>query len=204
MHKKLMLACMAIASMAAFVASGASASPLLTNSGVAVPVGTSITGKNTGNIVFTGAFNVTCPSLDLNGTVTENNGVRIKGEIPVGAFSITGTGAGGDCTSALGSVKVTVNSKVCLETNKGTDNLVFTGCGGAPYTATFEITGTGPCKYSVASVTATYLTNTGATVNVFEQATKKEEGGIFCPTEGKADDDLDLYATGGTPQLTIS
>lgn len=203
MHK-LITAWFAITALAAFVAPTASASPLLTSGGVAVPVGTSITGKNTGNIAFTGAFNVACSSVDLSGTVTKNSGTKITGEIPVGGVSITGTGPGGDCTTALGSAKVTVNSKVCLETITGTDTLVFTGCGGAPYTATFEITGTGPCKYSAASVTATYLTNASATVIVSEQVTKKEEGGFFCPSEGKADDDLDLYTTGGATQLTVS
>jgi hypothetical protein len=209
MHKKFMIACMAISAFAAFViAPAASASPVLTSGGVAVPVGTSITGKNTGDTLFTGAFNMACTSVDLTGTVSANTGTAIKGTIPVGGMTITGTGAGGDCTSALGGVKVTVNSEVCLENITKIDEITLDGClvNGVtqPYTVTLEVTGTGPCKYKAATVKGKYLTNSGATVNMVEQATVKEEGGIFCPSEGKADLDFDLYAKEGATQLTIS
>jgi hypothetical protein len=204
MHKKLIMACMAIAAFAAFVvAPAASASPVLTSEGKVVPVGTSITGKNTGAITFTGGFNVACSSADLSGTVTKNSENQIKGEIPVGGASFTGTGTGGDCTSALGNVKVTVNTKLCMET-KGTtvDTETITGCG-ASVVFTLEITGTGPCKYSTASITDTYTTNiTPASTTVSEQEAKKSEGGFFCPSSGKLDMVFDRYTTGGSGLAT--
>jgi hypothetical protein len=210
MHKKLMMACMAIAAFAAFViAPAASASPVLTSNNVPVPVGTSITGHNTGETLFTGAFNVRCTTAHMTGTVTANSGTSIKGTIPVGSAVFTGTGANGDCTSALGNVKVTVNSELCLETVTGSDTVKTTGCGGAPVVFTLEVTGTGPCKYSTASVLGTYVTGE-ATILISEQAAKKSEGGFFCPSEGKLDLHFDLYTTGATPngtpgvQLTIS
>jgi hypothetical protein len=207
MHKKLILACMAIAAFAAFViAPAASASPTLTSEGIDVPVGTSITAKNTGNTTFTGAFNVVCDHVHLGGDVTQNSGGVIKGELTTIDFN--GTGTNTDCTSALGSTKVIVNSRLCIETVTGTDTIKTTGCVG-PVTFTLEVTGTGPCKYSTEKVTGTYLTNAEATVNISEQEAKKHEGGIFCPSSGKLDMDFDLYTTGATtttagPQLTIS
>ena len=199
MSKKLIAACMAIALFAAFaLPAAASASPHMTQGGVGVAVGTSITGQNTGETVFTGAFNVRCSSADLSGTLTENSGTSIKGEIPVGNASFTGTGTGGDCTSALGSTKVTVNSKLCLQTTKTADQLEVTGCG-ANVTFTLEITGTGPCKYSTSRVLGTFTTSPeNAKVTVSEQEATKEEGGIFCPSSGKLDMVFDLTA-GGKP-----
>ncbi|MGN6556686.1 MAG: hypothetical protein ACTHLH_01575 [Solirubrobacterales bacterium] len=208
MHKKLMLACMAIAAFAAFVvAPAASASPVLTDPTIegankAVPVGTSITGANTGPTFFKGGFEVECTNDDLVGTLKENTGTKIKGEIPVGGASFKGTEAGEDCKSFLGATNVKVNSKLCLETVAGTDNVTTTGCG-ANVTFTLEITGTGPCKYSAASISGTYNTNADATVNIPKGIAKKEEGGIFCPGEGFLEMDFDLYTTGkGT--LSIS
>jgi hypothetical protein len=205
MNRKLMMACMAIAAFAAFViAPAASASPVLTENGVAVAVGAEITGKNTGNTLFTGPFNVVCSNADLAGKVTANSGTQIKGEIPAGSATFTGTGTSSDCTSALGSAAVTVNSALCLETVKGTDTVSVTGCGGN-VVFTLTVTGTGPCKYSTATVKGTYVTNAGATVNVLEQEAVKSEGGFFCPSSGKLDMDFDLYTKNTvTPQLTIS
>jgi hypothetical protein len=204
MHKNLIMASLAIAAFAAFaVAPVASASPVLTSEGKVVPVGTSITGKNTGAITFTGGFNVACSSADLSGTVTKNSENQIKGEIPVGSASFGGTGTGGDCTSALGSVKVTVNTKLCMETKSTVvDTETITGCG-ASVVFTLEITGTGPCKYSTASMTDTYTTNiTPASTTVSEQEAKKSEGGFFCPGSGKLDMVFDRYTTGGAGLTT--
>jgi hypothetical protein len=215
MFKKLIMACMAIAAFAAFVvAPAASASPVLTEITIVeeggvkkevsdtIAVGTSITGLNTGITKFTGPFGVECDHDHLAGTVTANTGSKIKGEIPVGSAKFNGTATNTDCTSALGATSVTVNSKLCLETVTGSDNVLTTGCG-ANVTFTLEITGTGPCKYSTASVSGTFKTNAAATVNLSEQVAKKHEGGIFCPSEGKLDMDFDLYTTNGAI-LTIS
>ncbi|MGN6588416.1 MAG: hypothetical protein ACTHKT_13260 [Solirubrobacterales bacterium] len=226
MHKKLMMACMAIAAFAAFViAPAASASPVLTEGTTAVlphntaktctedPTGC-IIGTNTGVTKFTASgFNVECDHDVLTGWVTKNSGTKIEGTVPAGKAEFHGTGTGTDCTSALGPVKVTVTSELCLATGeittsngtKDPDGVTVTGCG-ANVKFDLEITGTGNCEYSTASVLGTYLTNAAATVNISEQAASKVAGGIFCPSSGKLDMDFDLYTDNlptETP-LTIS
>jgi hypothetical protein len=208
MHKKLMMACMAIAAFAAFViAPAALASPVLTNGGVAVGVGTELTGKNTLNTKFTSSLTVECSNADLTGKVTKNSGTEIAGEILVGGALFTGTGTGGDCTSSgifNAPTAVTVNSKLCLATVPKTDNVTITGCG-ANIAFTLNLTGIGPCLYESSTVLGTFVTNAGATVNVSEQEVKYTgSGGTFCPGSGKLDMDLDLYTKGGGTQLTIS
>jgi hypothetical protein len=204
MHKKLITACMAIAAFAAFVmAPAASASPVLTDEtpgGIVdtLQPGAWITGTTTGEAVFTGPFNVRCHG-HLSGTVTQNNGTQIKGTVPVGNAIFTGTGTGGDCTSALGNVKVTVTSELCMETVKATDNVFVNGCSGAPITFDLAITNVITCKYSTASVTGTFKTSDDATVNLSEQPAKEEEPkSAFCPDEGSLDMDFDLTTTDGT------
>jgi len=204
MQKKLIMACMAIAALAAFVvAPAASASPALTESGVKVAAGTSITGKNTGNVLFTGGFAVECSSADLKGTVSTNTGSWIGITVPLFSSSFTGSGFGGDCTSALGDVQMTLNGSLCLETS-GADTVPVNGCGG-PITFTLKVTSAGiSCAYSTASVTGSFKTNAAATVNVFSQGATRESGQSFlCPSEGRMTMDFDLTTTDGT-QLTIS
>jgi len=210
MHKKLMTACMAIATFAAFViAPAASASPVLTDekqggNGETLPNGAWIVGKNTGNTVFSGGFNVTCSTGVLNGKVTANTGTTIAGEVAAGSASFTGTGSGGDCTSALGDVRVTVNSALCLHASNASDNVTITGCGSS-VTFTLDVTGAGvSCAYSTASVTGTYKTATDATVNLNAQpATREANQNFLCPANGTLTMDFDLYTTDGT-RLTVS
>jgi len=205
MHKKLMLACMAIAAFAAFVvAPAASASPVLTDitkvgePAETVPTSAWIVGKNTGNTLFEGGFAVTCTTAVLNGKVTANTGSTIAGEVAAGAATFTGTGSGGDCTSALGDVKPTVNSKLCLHAQSGSDNVTVTGCG-ANITFTLSVTGSISCAYSAASVTGTYQTSGDATVNLNKQPATRESGQSFlCPATGSLTMDFDLYTTDGT------
>jgi hypothetical protein len=190
MQKKLIQACLAVAAAAVFVvAPTASASPVLTNAkGVAVPVGTEIKATAVGNGVFTGAFNVVCTGGEGSGVVTANTGTLIKGEIPANSLKFSGTGSGGECTSSLGNVTVSVNSKICSETTKGTDSGVSTGCG-SPITFSFAVTGSATCRYSTASMTGTFFTAPkDAQGALSEQSAKGEEGNSFlCPTEGKLD-----------------
>ncbi|MGN6556668.1 MAG: hypothetical protein ACTHLH_01485 [Solirubrobacterales bacterium] len=205
MNKKLMMACTAVAAFVALIVVPTASAAMLTevtNTMVVdtVPAGTWVTGKTTAPSKFTASgFNVECSNGELNGKVTQNAEGEAKGEIAVGGATFTGTGTSGDCTSALGSTKVTVNSKLCLAASKSADTVSITGCG-ANVTFTLEITGTGPCKYSTASVGGTLMT-TKSPVTVSEQEAKKEEGGIFCPSSGKLDIELDLYTTGGTQIL---
>jgi hypothetical protein len=199
MHKKLMMACMAIAAFAAFViAPAASASPVATQGGVALKAGTAIVGTNTGNTVFSGSgLTIECSKAVLTGTLTENSGTSIKGEIKAGNAKFNGTGTSEDCTSNLGSASATVNSALCLATVSKTDNVSVTGCSGA-VVFSLSVTGTGICKYSSATVTGTFVTNADATVKLTNQAANKVEGGIFCPSTGVLNMDFDLTAGGNT------
>jgi hypothetical protein len=202
MHKKLMLACMAIAAFAAFVIAPAAQGAVLTENGTALATGTSVTAKNTGITKFTGGFGVECEVAHLAGTVTTNSGGVVKGEIPATSATFTNTG-GTACKSLLGATTVKVTSNLCLELPKGTDILTVKGCSG---NVVFDLTASGvTCKYEAASVSGTATTNsTPATANVSEQPAKEVGGSFFCPDEGKLDMDFDLYTTGGTIGLTLS
>lgn len=200
MHKKLMLACMGVAAFAAFAIPSAASAATLTSEGKPVPVGTSITAFNTGVTEFTASVPVECDHVHLSGTVTQNNTTGpIKGEITTKDFK--GTGPETECTSPAGSVNVTVNSRLCLETTTE-DKFKVTGCG-ANVTFTLVITNVATCKYSAASVSGTFTTNsTPVTATISEQPALKEEGGIFCPNEGKLDMDFNLHTTGATTTST--
>ncbi len=114
MHKRLIMACMAITAFAAFVvAPAASASPVLTH-----PTGTAycpnggtgstclVTGTNIGNWEFmNGLGTFVCNSVTMTGNVTTNKENHIQIDITEAHF--TGTGAGGDCTSPIGDFKLT-------------------------------------------------------------------------------------------------
>jgi hypothetical protein len=219
MKSKLIAACMALAAFAAIaLPATASASPQLVETTAGLPydvlaVGASITAKNEKetNTVFTGPFNVTCSSAHLVGTLLENykvgTGTAIRGTIPVGGATFGGTGTSGDCTSALGSVKPTVNSELCLNTTKVEDQLEVTGCEGKVVTFSLAITGSVTCRYQTAKVLSTFTTDgtvgstTAATVLVSEQEARGEgEGNSFiCPTAGKLDMPFELSTTNGTP-----
>ncbi len=203
MQKKLMIACMAVAAFAAFVIAPAASATTLTESGAALKVGSSITATNTGIFRFTGAFNLQCEKVHLQGSVTQDNTTGpVKGEIPVGSATISNSGSV-ECNSALGATVVTVTSKLCWETIIGMDTMKFTGCGA---NVKFDLkVGGVSCLYETASVTATFTTNsTPATVSLSEQPAKEVGGIFFCPDDGKLDMDLDLYTTGGTTGLTLS
>lgn len=197
MHKKLI---MAFVALAAFVTpSAALASPVLTDSTWAkVPVGEELKGMNTGDILGTGAAGPAwkCTAIDLQFKVTENSGTSIRGEAAAGSVKLTGTGAGGDCTSNSGDVRWTLNSKLCFATAEK-DQIQLTGCGGN-LVYTKEITGIGPCKYSKGGMTGTFLTVfSDATVNITEQQFSRVESGPFCPFLEHLDLHFDLVTSAG-------
>jgi hypothetical protein len=203
MHKKLTIACMAIAAFAAFVIPPAASGAVLTESGVAVAVGSSIKGENVGSVTFTGAFNLGCSKEVLTGATVVNSGGTTSITVPSGGVHLSGTGAGGDCTSALGDAAVTVSSEYCTHISKGTDAETVNGCTGN-LVVTFAVTPLGSCKYSTASISGSVVTNTTpVTGNFSEQELKKSEGGIFCPSSGKLDMSIRSSTTDGTG-LTIS
>jgi hypothetical protein len=202
MHKKLMAACMAITASVAFVLASAASATTLTESGSALAVGSSFTAKNTSSVKFTGGYSLICEEAHLQGSLTQNNGAVVKGEIPVGGVTFTNAG-GAACSSALGATTYTFTSKLCLETVKGTDNLSITGCGGS---IVYDMTSAGvACKYEAASWSGTVKTNvTPAPLTISEQPAKEVGGLFFCPDEGRWDMAFDFYTTGAITGLTFS
>lgn len=207
MSKKLVTGLLALVAFTVLaLPADASASPALTDSeGKAVAVGTELTGKSVGEIIFRDASaNFTCSRVDLSIKVTENSGTSIKGEVPAGSTSFTGTGASGDCTSPLGDVGVTMNSKLCLVSTKTADQIEVTGCG-TNLTLSRAITGSVTCKYETSHFLATLTTAPNdAEIRVSEQAIKGESTNSFvCPSESKLDVWFALTTkAGGT--LTVS
>jgi hypothetical protein len=210
MHKKLMMACMAIAAFAAFVVAPAAQAGVLTEGGVALATGTSVTAQSVGVTKFTGSpLSVECETAHLQGTVTANSSGTIAGEIPVGSAEFHNAG-GTPCSSPAGGVTVNVTSKLCLHLPKGTDILTINGCGTA--SVVFDlVVGTTTCEYSATSVSGTVTTNaTPATATVSEQPanlvkeTPVHEFIKVCSSTGKLDMTFGLYTTGGTTGLTIS
>jgi hypothetical protein len=203
MHKKLIMACMAIAAFAAFVMAPAASAASLTEGGTAVAVGSSITGT-AGVTKFTaGSETVTCSAADMSGTVTANSNGTVAGEILAANTSFTGTATGGDCTSeGLGPVKPTVNSKLCLHVAKGTDVGTVTGCAGAAITFTLNVTNLGiACRYEKASLNAeitTAVNGKDAEVNVVSGQSVPRESNFLCPASGELDMEFVLTTTGGT------
>ena len=201
MHKKLLVACMAIAAFAAFVIAPAAQAAVLTDAQGTVPVNASITGLNESGTKtkFTGGFGVECEVAHVKGTVTKNSEGTVSGEVPVGSATFTNAGGAG-CSSALGATTVTVTSKLCLHIAKGSDTVVTTGCGG---NVVFDLKAAGvTCKYETASVSGTSSTpaaGTSSTVKVFEQEAKEVGGIFFCPDTGKLDMEFLLKTTDGTP-----
>jgi hypothetical protein len=198
MHKKLILAFVALA---VFITSPAAlASPVLTSSpGVKVPVGEEIKWTNTGDYLGTGLEgnpSWKCTGVDLQFKLTENSGVSIRGEAAAGSAKLTGTGAGGDCTSAAGNVAWTFNSALCFST-VAKDQIQVTGCSGSIF-YTLDTTGVGSCKYSMASMTGTFPTVfQDATVGLPNLQGSKVEGGFFCPSKDNLDLHFDLVTSAG-------
>jgi hypothetical protein len=199
MQKKTTIICMAVAAFAALAAPTASAVQLKEN-GTTIAVGASITGKSSGETKFTAAgLTLTCSSTHARGTVTRDASGTIAGEIPVGGIALTGTGAGEDCTSNLGSFQPVMTSKLCLHIANGADTGTMTGCGG-PIKFSLNITGVTTCKYQTASASGTIATAPNdAEVTASEQPIAEEAPNqFFCPDSAKIDTQWVLTTTDGT------
>jgi hypothetical protein len=205
MHKKLMLACMAIAAFAAFVvAPAASASPVLTDVTGTVAVGSKIKATNVGPsfLTISSGGHVECTGVTLTGEVVKNSGTVVEGNIETANFS--GTGSGGDCTSPLGDIKVTNPSLPwCISSTKaGTFSVRGGKCSEASRAITFtmDVTGLVNCSYTKASVNGTYTTvGEVTTLEVKEEnfANTGEGNNIFCPTSGKLDMAMRMWTDEG-------
>jgi hypothetical protein len=217
MSKKLIMACMAVAAFAAFVAPAtalATNDPDLTcdQGGSLCAVGTKIVGTNVGVLLMTDAnTNVLteCSSATMTGTVTKNDGSNVEGTIETATFS--GTGTNGECTSSFGGITVETNIgngvPWCLRSTSTMTTNEFqvrgNSCSLASRSITFVLNSTtiGKCRYNRPTpAPGTYTTEaTGdAILNIAGQEWAKEEGSVLCPTKGFLDLNFTLETENGS------
>lgn len=217
MNLKLKLVHFSLVAFAAFAIAPAlaSASPVLTKSGVALAVGSPVTGQSSNVVLTTSSGNITCQTADLAGTVTQNNGTEVKGEIT--SASYTGTGTSGRCTSTISDLlggTVTAQFTVetlphCIAVTAGAAMISHINACTAGQNLRFTLHlfshlpgPIGTCTFESASVTTEYTTNgIAAALHATEQPFTSSSGGI-CPSVAKLDQDITL-TTGGA-STTIS
>ncbi|HET9152974.1 MAG TPA: hypothetical protein VFN85_02520 [Solirubrobacterales bacterium] len=212
MSKKLIIACMALVSLAAFalpaVASAANKPTLVetptSTETLHVEPGSKIISTNSGETFFwnTGATTkqVTCNKAVMTGTVLKNSEGTIEGEITSSIFQGTGAISADnnlpECTGSFGNAYVTVSTPMCIRSTPvmAEDEFQVTGgkCGTeGKVTFTIGSTTVGACKYlSTGPVKGTFTTNeTETTLTVTNTNTASgaelEEGGFFCPSSGQ-------------------
>jgi hypothetical protein len=207
MHEKAWRSCRVLAALAALAACAisptvSSASPVATQpTGTKLATGTNIKAtlvngnallKDTsGNTVWT------CSSATLTGTLTENSGTSIRGNITSAVIGGTGPQAPGEpapeCTVSTGNFSYTTGASTktpwCLQTTSATLDtwsLSGGGCpGGGALTFTLVSTTIGTCEYaSTKAVAGTYTTDsTGdAILTVTESGFKQTNSNVFCGT----------------------
>jgi hypothetical protein len=212
MHRNLLKACVPLLAVAAFIVlpATASASPALTSPlGTLAPVGTKFKGTTIGATRMTmGSVTLECTSGANSGVLLKNTGTFIEGEIQT--LEVSGTAAGGDCTSALGDFKVTTSPgnglPYCMRTTKTADQLEIRGgsCSSAarPITYLIDFTSSGvSCDYERSTgIMATFTTTPNdATATQSEVAFSLAAGSsFFCPTSAKLDASITLenFSTG--------
>jgi hypothetical protein len=141
-----------------------------------------------------------CSTATMTGYLTKNSGTEIEGDIHNTTFS--GSGTSGECTSTFGGITVDTNigegTPWCIKATSKMEPNEFQVIGGNCGTAkeiTFVLTSTtvGTCKYTretkTSPIKGTYTTHsTGDAVLSLAAGANtsfsKEEGGIFCPSEG--------------------
>jgi hypothetical protein len=172
-----------------------------------------VTATSVGNQLLTdtsGNVLTTCSTASMTGYLSKNNGTEVEATIHNTTFAGTGGAVNGEneCTGSFGNVTVHTNigngTPWCLRSTAGMAEDEFQVRGGACSEAsrsiTFVLTSTtvGTCKYSrTEPVKGTYtthstgdailtVTGSGATGGTDTEFTK-EEGGIFCPSNGTLD-----------------
>ena len=203
MHTKIITACLAIAAFAAFGAAPSASASNLTESGVTVKAGASITGTSTLIRFIAGSNTLACTHAHMSGTVTADASGTIAAEIAAFNPVIGGTDTGTDCTSSgLGPVKWTVNSRLCLHVPNKTDFGTVTGCAGAPLTFTLNLTNlTTLCHYEKATLGVEITTapvDAAVRARPGEVAKGEFPNSIFCPAEGELEMEFTLTTTDGT------
>ncbi|HET7507606.1 MAG TPA: hypothetical protein VFJ53_04550 [Solirubrobacterales bacterium] len=184
----------ALASVAV-VPTAASASPQLTYpTGTRLAAGSKVTGTNVGAVKFTtSSFIAECGSAPLTGELTSNTGTAM--ELSVTSASFSGTGAGGDCTSGLGDVRITPNPATnglpwCMRATNGMspDEFRFRGnsCINALRPLRFVLDFTSPlleCVYEkTGEIAGSFTTEPEDARLSISGSFEKIEGGLFCPS----------------------
>jgi hypothetical protein len=203
MHKKLIVACMAMAAFAAFaVTSVASASPVLTHEGKVVATGTKVAGTlepETTSTFTSSLGNVHCNEATLTGTVTSNTGTHLAGEITKAEWGSKGE-TETKCTSWAGLVKPTPTGLPwCITSSKVATFTVRGGkCSEAAKPLSFTLDFPGfTCGFERAAaspVNGTNTTGTPATLKITNQAFNRVHGSTFlCPSVGELDMAFYMY-----------
>jgi len=179
----------------------ASASPVLTESETALPIGASVKATNTGSIALRfneGQLWGECSSAEIKGTVGTNSGTSVVVEVPLGSAVFAGTGLNGVCTSQSGPFEVVMLTKMCLSSTSE-DQFWFTGCGN-----NVELrvgAASAYCKYRFVGKTTAFSTNTDLTWNLFNQPlTLVESHNRLCPLLSLFAD-FDVTTTNGATVL---
>lgn len=213
MHKKIIMACMALAAFAAFAVlpAVASASPELgettapEDAWIKTPVPSLIRAHNVGDTLMTdesGNVLTRCSSATMTGTLTTNSGTSIEGDISSASFS--GTASGGACTGSFGNVTVTPKLLPwCIKSVPKTDNFEVRGgnCTEEAKAITFILDAPlgVECKYQRSAtepITGTFTTDTaGTTTDAVLSISKVKFPGESTPFPCPANGFLDMSFT---------
>jgi hypothetical protein len=204
MHKSIFMTTIALVAFAA-VPAIASASPVLTEGGVALKPtaesGGKILATNSGNIVLTTSIgNVTCTKSTLTGSLLKNSGSHIEGTAEKATFT---NNAGGDCSSTFPFNPtfevVPENLHWCITSaTAGAWSIRGGGCNEAGKNLRFTLKSSAGyfCTFERATVTGTYVTGVSpATLKVGSSQTFGRTAGAdgVCPPSGTLDGGWNLY-----------
>jgi hypothetical protein len=148
MVKKLTLLAAAVAVLALAVPAFASATVLTMPSETKVPTGTLIKGVSTDTVTTTPLGELTCESVEVQGTVTVNNGTTVEG-------TGNGTSKTANCFVEPEHEPLTVE-KISLTNLKSS----VTGQGTASFSFVAQLPGELECKFS-GTVPGTFVEGTG-------------------------------------------
>jgi len=183
MFKKLTLACLAVAALAAFIVPASASARTVTHPTGKVmtthPAGTTCTTNPEGCILATnvgetelqtttGTTILRCTTAKMTADLTTNTDNSVAADITSAEF--TGTGASGACTGIFTETVDPEGLPWCLRSDNtmGEDEFQVTGglCSEAAKKVSFKLTGTANCKYESTTTTVakgTFTTDTPST-----------------------------------------
>jgi hypothetical protein len=215
MNEKLLAICAVLFALAALPAM-ASASPVLTENGLAVATGKTVKAVNIGDVTFGSASErIECQSSELKGTVRTNSGKLIEGQVESSTF--TGVGSESRCTTTwFGSPAFSVTSpqSMCLSSSVlGSGKLLNGTCpSSGSFTFTLHNSLLGTCRYRAVSDQVAFIYNTGSTplhITVTNQVFNRVDNGSggscngLYPASGNLNATYKVTTTDGT-NLSVS